>query len=163
MISKKPYSIVQLLALLFCAWQAKDIYYSWSDTPFLRGGLLTFVIWIIPAATYWMMPRHQKDDVRPWSFELMCAAVVISVIGMIGSVNVVKHVALALAVWSLTPIHWGTVPWLVTCLAWMPAAAYFLKGFQLNHVIAGRVILAVSGAVWGVVYLYFLEDRNDER
>jgi hypothetical protein len=151
--------IAEILCLLFCAWAADDLLISWGGTPFLRFGGLTFIIWILPLITYLLLPTTRERKVHTI---LLAIAVVLAIVGIIGSVNVISHVALALACWAFTPLLLYTIPWLITAVSWMPAVGYIFREFSPSHVVTGRVLLAVLGAVWGIVVIYY-GTKEDEK
>lgn len=132
--SKKPHRassasgrtarLLPWLVLLYCAWQAVDLWTAWTSHSPEAWGWLIFAIWSLPAIRGLAMAEGRD---RP-QVSLLTAAVLLAFLGQLTWLNCLQHVALALAIvaWR-QPLRWQR-GWLAVSFLWMPAFGWLVEG-----------------------------------
>ena len=138
---------VELAVVAYCTWESIDVIATWINTPFLRWGWLTFGLWIFPVLYYWSFPSKKEKQTTPI---FLWVGLAITFLGVIVSLNALKHIGLAFAILGLLPWSWWLLIWFVTASTWMPALAYFAKVLPLTVVIIGRIAAAIIGMTAGL-------------
>ncbi|GAB4235229.1 MAG: hypothetical protein Tsb0021_14710 [Chlamydiales bacterium] len=151
--SKRRIFVIDILSLLFCIWQSSGLIDVWDAHPHMKGGFLAFIIWLTPLGFYWSYPSlYTKEPSRL----LLIAGVMVTTIGMLGSLNALRYLGLALAFIGMTPLSWVHLFWLISAFSWMSAMAYFLRFLTPQEVWAIRMVLSTSGAALTSLYFYYL-------
>jgi len=126
--------------IAYCTWQSADLVLAWRHAPFDRGGWLSFLIWLCPAA--WAVARRPAPDHEPlW---LTGPALLLAIAGSVADVNAVSYLALALAAGALVPRSKRCWLWLAGALVWMPALGWVLQGMRPEAVMVLRWAIAIS-------------------
>ena len=144
-----PSSLVfRFFVLAYCLWQAADLIDTWRWHAAESWGWLLFGIWLVPAVVGAI--RGRGED-RPQT-GLLVAALVFALIGQITWLNVLQHVALALAIAGWRQPVRGQWVWLAAAVLWMPASGWLLARFAGGWEMVLRFggIVAVSGCVMAV-------------
>lgn len=131
-----------LVALGLCLWSAANLRDIWAADVFSRGSGWLFLLWLAPL-TLVIVRDAQLRQWRP-DFLMLIMSLVATVIGIVGSLNIARHVALGLALGgqsSPIPIKWV---WLAGMLTWLPATGWLAKDIPGNGWPLRCVILAVS-------------------
>ena len=76
--------------------------------------------------------------------------------GIIGSLNTLQYVGLALALAGFLPWFWNMIIWILCSVSWMPALAWLGSHGFPAYVLALRLILAIASASW----IIFIMKRN---
>lgn len=132
--------LTELAVIGYCGWQALDLPVAWWSTPSLNYAWVAFVIWSIPIVLFYHEHRPQ--------YPLLALAIVTSLIGVLGSLNVFQHIGLVFALASLVPFTWHSVFWMITGVSWMPAFAWLTINFP-----TWQILFQWSLAASGVVFL----------
>lgn len=149
MKSVRP-SLIELAVVAFCIWQAYDLPSDWVSFPFLRLSWLSFVIWFLPIPIYWIFPINSQTERRTTPI-LFWIALILSVLGMLGSLHALQHLGVAFALMGLVSWTWWSFIWLASCVSWMPAMSYFASNLSLDLVLIARVIVAFIGMTAALV------------
>ncbi len=94
--------------------RSSSLYTAWRDAPLERLSWLVLLLWMFPI--FYGFRRHAVGS-QSWAFVV---SVGLTLAGTVGSLNVLCHVGLAVALSGLvrpSPAYW---PWLITAVAWMP-------------------------------------------
>lgn len=139
----RPY-LLELLIVIYCVWSARDL--SWQASPYMRGGTLAFIIWGFPVAfglaydAFMQLPHRM-------TVLLLAIGLLLSFIGVLGDLNALRYLGLALALAGLLPFSWPMLIWIPSAASWMPASGYFLSSLPLPLVVTGEVAIALIGTV----------------
>ena len=140
-------SLTEAAILLYCVWMALDLPQSWVSTPSVRYAWIAFFLWLTP----WMWVVGRKiffDEEKGSTLLLLGLAVVSALAGFIGSLHILNHFGLALALAGMLPWSWQQMIWLLSSISWTPALGYMTKHFELTQQLALQISLAASGSVW---------------
>lgn len=148
MNKKNSPALVEFAVIAYCTWVSIDVVPSWINTPFQRFGWLAFCIWIFPVLYYWSFPGKKEKQTTPFFLWLGLA---LTLTGVLGSLNALKHVGLTVAIMGLLPWSWMLLIWLMTALTWMPALSYFARYLPLYTVIIGRILVSLFGMAVGLI------------
>ncbi|MDP1835578.1 MAG: hypothetical protein Q8K75_06560 [Chlamydiales bacterium] len=149
-------SPLEAAILAYCVWQASDLPVSWLTAPAVKYAWIAFIIWCLPAfwhIGYCILNEKPKGS-QPW---LLGAAIVASLLGMLGSLNMLKHIGLALAIAGLIPFSLGVPIWVGTALAWLPGFGWMIKGLPFVVIPIIQIVIASIGTV-----VMFLTSRRTE-
>jgi hypothetical protein len=73
----------------------------------------------------------------------------LSLLGALGSLNVLQHAGLALSLAGLMPWRWGHALWLAAAASWMPVCGWALgRHFAVEVVPLARMGIAAAGVLW---------------
>lgn len=78
---------------------------------------------------------------------LLGTAIVLSLMGTLGSLNVLRHVGLAFALAGMVPFSLITMLWLVTGISWLPALGWIVKGLPFGLIPFIQIGLASVGSL----------------
>jgi hypothetical protein len=145
--------LVDLVSWLFCAFLSHSIIQDWTGFPLLHWSMASFCIWLIPIFVYWFYPYAQKP--RHSNPMLLGAGVLLSLLGLLGELNILKHLGLALASVGLIPWSNKQLIWLLTAVAWLPATAYLLRSFSFDLVIVLRLLIVTISALTSISVLFY--------
>lgn len=135
--------LAPIAILLYCAFQARSLLTDWGASPFMRFGSLAFIFWGWPFVWYSI-----KREAAP-NAPLLIFALITSLAGVLGSLNALTHIGLALALLGTAPPSLLLIPWLFTAITWIPATAYFAKPLAPHLVTILRLIFASIGGTIG--------------
>ena len=159
MAAARP-SVVGMAVCLYCGWQCADLLRAWGHAPLERFAWVALLIWCAPVA--WMWPRGSEHDAEAQGCPaLLGLGLCLALAGALGSLNVIQHVGLALAIGGLLPWSGKRVFWLASAVSWMPVFGWLAgrcAGLDAPHVLVVRLLLAASVAA-GTVYAL----RRDRR
>lgn len=135
-------SWIELAVLGYCLIQARDLPSSWWTAPAVRWGWIAFIVWLLPVILYTATSIIQERTKETTSI-FFISAIVASLVGTMGSLNILKHGGLALAFAGMLPFSWPVLLWLPASIAWMPGFGWLMKSipFQLIFVVQ----LAITG------------------
>ncbi len=140
--------------LLAALWQAAGIWADLRHSPYLAGGVAALLLWMTPVAVWWGWPGP-----RPWrrgpGMAFGWAALAALAVGATGDLNVLRHLALALAVAALWNWRPERLVWLAGAVVWLPAAGWLVSrlGLASGTVMAlrwGAAVLLAAGGIWSV-------------
>lgn len=143
-----------LLILLYCGWNARELLTSWQGRVEI-GGSIAFLLWILPIVDTWLI---RKKVIQP-NISMLMMALVISLIGVLGSVNLVKYIGFAAALASFVPFTWMALPWWLSMLTWTSAFGWFSLHFFPHQAQVIRCVIALFASIW---MIYFLRKKRDE-
>lgn len=159
-MKKRIPSPLEIMIILFSAWQSASLFLSWRGAHVLeRHAWIAFLIWIIPIALYRFGPDFSASA-KPTNPIILGAALIATVLGMMGSLNALTYLGFAFALSALVPLSWQHLLWIPLAIAWMPSFGYFAKNFFPHYVLLGRIFLA--GASCLVFFTPCKEVKTDE-
>lgn len=137
---------IELAVLAYCGWQARDL--DWMSTPAVRWGGLAFVLWCLPVL--WNQTLAiRSEQVKGYTMPLLLLAVICSLVGSLGSLRVLTHVGLALALAGILPFSAAQLIWLATAVAWMPAFGWLARSLALGtiHLLQFGIVAVGTGVL----------------
>jgi hypothetical protein len=135
-------SLIEVAILLYCGWMASDLPHSWISTPAVRYEWVAFVIWASTCLCYMVfMPKGSTPL-------FLGLAVVCSLVGSIGSLHILNHLGLALAIAGMLPFSGPQVVWLASFVSWTPALGWFAKLLSPPQEFTLQVLIAIIGSLW---------------
>lgn len=143
------------LALGYCIWQSQNLLSAWQSSYYDRNGWIAILIWMIPVGLALLNPRHGRATPRTQAVFLM-AALAITCLGQLGSMNVIRNAGLALALVGIawrSPLHGF---WLLAGLSWTPAFGWLASKLSPDHVLPARLIVATCGTIAFFVGLHIM-------
>lgn len=143
-----------LLILLYCGWNARELLTSWQGRVEI-GGSIAFLIWILPILDTWLI---RKKIVYP-NIPLLIGALVISLGGVLGSVNFVKYIGFATALAAFIPFTWKAVPWWISMITWTSAFGWFSLHYFAEQAQIIRCVIALLASIW---MIFILRKKRDE-
>lgn len=140
-------SLIEVAILLYCGWMARDLPQSWVSTPSVRYAWIAFFIWLTP--WMWVVGRQISADEEKSSTPLLLGFAVVSTLaGSIGSLHILNHFGVALALTGMLPWSWQQMIWLLSSISWTPALGYMTKHFEPVQQLALQISLAAFGGIW---------------
>lgn len=134
---------VEAAVLVYGVVGALDLLKAWSHSPIERFGWVALLVWVAPVV--WL--RRRTGGGSPGRPAMLGAAVALGFVGAVGSLNVLQHAGLAVAVMSVTPVRGICWVWLVAAVSWTPLLGWALKGLPVAVIPAVRLLVALMGAV----------------
>ena len=145
-------SPIEVLILGYCLWQASDLVSSWLTAPAERYAWIAFIIWCIPVVWY-VARTMQKQETKQSTPELLGVAIATSLIGGLGSLNILEHIGLALAFAGMLPFRWPNTVWIATALSWLPSFGWMIKILPFALIPIIQIGLAAFGT--GCLFYYW--------
>lgn len=140
--------LTPLAIVAYCAWRAGDLATAWRVSTYDNLGWLAFLVWLVPIGLARLVgPR--PAEIFPLANRFGTFALLVSLLGTLGSINLLHHFGLALALAALLPgfgiWHW---PWLLAAVSWMPAAGWLGKDLSAAQLSMVRLAVPIAtGAV----------------
>jgi hypothetical protein len=137
--------------ILFCAYGCQDLLDAWRDSPFDSLGWIALSVWGLPLL---VLRREEWEEGGGRegggaSPALLGAGLGMSLLGALGSLNVLQHAGLALSLAGLLPWRWGHAPWLAAAVSWMPVFGWALgQRCAVEAVPLARMGVAAAGVLW---------------
>lgn len=154
-------SIIGIVICFYCAWQSCELVQSWMRSPYDRFGWIAFLIWFTPVIFFWLRQK-QLPDPPPQGRPVYLGLGILSVfIGSIGSLHVLEHMGLAIAIVGLMPFSRLEPIWIFSALSWMPAFGWLSGRFFPECAHLARFILAIVPA--GMMLYGHLRKKADGR
>ncbi|MEW6159417.1 MAG: hypothetical protein AB1813_18475 [Verrucomicrobiota bacterium] len=126
--------------LVYCAWQARDLLSAWRHSPFDAFGWVIFLIWLIPAAAGAFAVTRTRFNLL-----MATAALVLSFVGELGSLNFLKYWGLASALAAWGRFSWAHCLWWISAAAWMPFFGWMTSAIFPEGMFVARFIVVVIG------------------
>jgi hypothetical protein len=140
--NSKPFPLVELAILAFCAWLSRDLLNAWQHSPHDKFGWLALLIWLLPLG--WRLWRKENLAASVW---FLGAAIITGAVGELSEFHFLGHAALAFSLAAWLPLSPWLAVWLATALSWMPVLGWELGGFSGGAVLFSRLVLALAGVV----------------
>lgn len=103
--------------------------------------LVLIILWVLPVLFFWLVTTIAYNP----PFWLMGAALVLSIIGIITELNILKDFALATAIASFLPFSFINLIWLLGSFFWIPSSGWILSQINLNsHIVQIVAIVIVT-------------------
>lgn len=134
--------IPALLILLYCGWNALELITSWQGGVEI-GGSIAFLFWLLPVIDYWLIRRKVATP----NTVMLIIALSFSLLGVLGSVNVVKYFGFALAIASFIPFNWFNLIWIGSMLTWTPAFGWFSLHYFPHQAQIVRCVIALLASI----------------
>ncbi len=135
-------SLITLLICAYCVLCSLDLVETWLSSSSIPVGAGAFVLWLSPVAVFWCSRMEGSPPEVPDRPILLGLALFFSFIGGVGSLRVLSHAGLALAVGSLMPASGAHLLWLSSSPAWMPALDWLGGRFFVEYTTVARILLA---------------------
>jgi hypothetical protein len=138
--------LIEVGVLLYCLWQSTVLFRSWGDSPLDYGDWIPFLIWCSPVIIYWLFFGHFKPRLEP-SYWLIGGAILMTLLGALGSLNAANYFGFALAIAALIPPQFFVLAWICLAVSWMPLLGWFATYYVLPvDLFIFRIILSCLGA-----------------
>jgi hypothetical protein len=148
-------SPIAMIVNIFCIWEARELTSAWDAHPLMKGTPLAFLIWLAPIIFYYI---NSKKGYASCSTFFLYLALLTTAVGMMGELNILKHLGVAFSLASLIPPSFSSAVWLVTSITWMSMSAYFMRGFDFDVVMLLRLSTVTLASLWCMISMY-----NDSR
>jgi hypothetical protein len=148
-------SFIAFAIIIYCAWNASELLDSWWGAPYEHFSWILLLIWCFPIILFWFpgSPFHtSKPTCEPI---LLGLALIVSLIGVLGSLHAVEYLGFALALASLIPWSLKLIGWVISSLGWMPVLGWLGSHYFSQAVFIVRaciVILGVASALYTLKY-----------
>lgn len=126
---------------MYCAIQSRELLEAWQHSGYDRYGWLILLLWTLPI----FMPRlfaHQHAVTEKQTMIMMPVALLFTIVGLTGSLRVLQHVGLAIALAGWVPFSLIQGAWLVSAIAWMPAFGWIGSRLFSGYIFPARLLLA---------------------
>ncbi len=137
---KRPY-LITLLILIYCMINAADLIPTWVVSATDALGAAALLLWSSPVLVFWGLHFSSPGEIRERPV-ILGLALLSSFAGMLGSLHVLGHAGLALALGALLPRMAFHTVWLACAIAWMPAFDWLGGRFFPDYVSLVRIVLA---------------------
>lgn len=136
----KP-SLVQLLIACFCLSRCYDLVVFWQTADNAEyWGWVIFLLWLVPLGLTWILYIQASSERRFFPALSICG-LIMSTLGMLGSLNVLEHMGFACASAALMPWSAYTLLWLIGSVCWMPAFTWLSGHLMPTYSFIGRCLL----------------------
>lgn len=112
----------------------------WAADVYARGAGIIFLLWLVPAIVVcigdWRRNAWRMDAGLLWLSLALC------LVGVVGSLNIARHLALAFALAGATRSAPRKLVWLVGAFSWLPATGWLARDIPGNGLPLRIVILA---------------------
>ncbi len=136
-----------LLVLAVAVLSAWNLWAIWSSDVYARGGAIFMLLWLVPLV--YVVIKESRSTRESSDFFLLVLSLLGCLIGWVGSLNVAKHVGLALAFGGLARPHLFKYAWLLGAFAWLPATGWLAHATPVNGWPLRTVLLVLSlGISW---------------
>lgn len=149
--------LIAFAILLFNALLSYTLFMTWKDAPIEKLTWIAFLIWTFPIFAYWFKFKDLNTTQSKGNTILLGLSLLFAFFSIIGSINALAYIGLALALTALVPWSWSHLPWFLTSASWMPALGWFythlfpsLTPFWLW---GGRIAVALAGTL-GMLYAF---------
>ena len=151
--------LVGIAICVYCMWQSINLLYAWTCSPYDRFGWVSFLIWCAPVFLFWT--RQSKIcHISPARPIFLALGLFFAFHGLAGSIHVLQHIGLALAVAGLMPSVRLSLLWLFSSLSWMPALGWLSGRFFPDYVQVVRFSMVIFPAFWMVYNIYHTPRRQ---
>ncbi|WOO42024.1 hypothetical protein [Rubellicoccus peritrichatus] len=150
---KSSLLIIAIAIIAFSCWQARDLFEIWQSDVYARLAPLCFALWLLAGLVSIISKR--KD----WKPEILnlSLAIIVTLIGVIGSLNILKQIGFGLALAGLIPFSAYKYIWVIGIPSWLPATGW-LAATQLN---LGPLWLRLPALMLSLVILIPLFGRRN--
>lgn len=139
------------IVLFFAALSSWQLFYHWSRNRVEGNSWILFIIWLLPLLRY-RFTCIKERIFGEWNFPLLYASIVLTFLGIIGSLNTLCYIGMALSLMSPLPPLKGVYLWGITSILWMPASAWVGLWYFPSYYFLARVVLLAICSV-GLTYL----------
>jgi len=142
-----------LVVVAWCAVQSDGLLLAWRTSPFDYLGWVALLLWCLPLVSQCLRPDLEFEPGRI-EYCLMGAALLVSLLGSMTSLNALKYLGLALAIVALHRWSPANILWFLGAAGWMPAFGYFAARSiplaapaNLYLTLALRVVIALGAVI----------------
>lgn len=153
-------SMIETLALCFALSLQLNLIDSWLYSPLEHGSWVPFLIWVLPILLYRLGFVGASHE--PSCATLMVIGVVSLLVGVAGSVNIIKNVGLAFVLAGFVPwthAHWI---WLASAVSWMRILGWLGSYYVEGNVFFVRLAIAIPASLVLFVALQKREAAHHE-
>ncbi|WP_165498794.1 hypothetical protein [Chlorobium sp. N1] len=132
---------------LWSLWQARDLLGAWQHSGYDRYGWLVLLVWCAPLFIFRLSGKPQ-NIAESQDMRMLPIALLLTLAGQIGSLHILQHAGLAVALASWLPFSPLQLLWTLSALTWMPAYGWIGSRLFYEHILTARMLPAVmiSGA-----------------
>lgn len=131
-----------LAALGLGIFAASNLPSIWRADVYARGAGFIFLLWLVPLI--WVAVRdYRAGKLRPDPL-VFTLSFLACIVGILGSLNIARHVALGLALGGQTSSNVWKWLWLAGMLSWLPATGWLTRDLPGNGLPIRCTILALS-------------------
>jgi len=130
---------------LYCAIQSRELLDVWFRSGYDRFAWLILLLWILPI----VIPRllgHTSTVPEKQSLIMMPVALLLTLIGQVGSLHIVQHTGLAIALASWVPFSLYQGLWIASAITWMPSFGWIGSKFFYGNIFPIRLLLVGTAA-----------------
>jgi len=144
-MKRSPYLLLAAI-FVYCILNMIPLSKAWFFAPMELYGWLAFLIWASPVAIYWILKVQRKLEPHPWNSVIYGLAIFFMLFGELTTLNALKYIGVAFAVFGLVPFYWGLFVWLVGAFCWMPVFGWIGSYTLPQFVLPMRLFLALVTA-----------------
>ncbi len=122
---------------LYAGWNTRSILDAWQHSPFDHWDGPAWIVWMIPVG----ISLYAKKEVRiAW----LGTALALTLGGALLDLNLLKHLAFAIACAGLTAPRSTFWIWLPAAVTWMPALGWLFSKYDWDPTEVGLLRLALA-------------------
>ncbi|KZK73920.1 hypothetical protein EKD00_08630 [Chlorobium phaeovibrioides] len=137
----------RLAITLWCIWQARDLLAAWEHSGYDQYGWIALLVWCLPVFMSGTSALLGAGS-RQYGTAMLTAALLLALLGQAGSLHILQHAGLALALASWIPFSPHQLLWLLSSISWMPAFGWIGSRLFFGHILPARLLLALTAAGW---------------
>lgn len=147
--------LIAFAILAFNIWNSQTLITTWIDAPIEAWTWIAFLIWTLPIFVFWYAFANAEVELSTGNTLLLGLSLLAAFLSIIGSINALAYIGLALSLASFVPWNFAHLLWIMTSASWMPALGWFysrlLPSASPLFLLSGRIFLAIVGA-FGMYY-----------
>lgn len=156
----QSFPLINVALVLFAGWASSDLFRSWLMAPYERYAWIVFLIWLLPIFCYLVLALFTKQKFFFTSVWIPTMALLLTLLGSIGSINTLCYAGLAFALGSLMPWQTSLLFWLFCSISWMPLFGWIGSHYLETYTLAIRIFLASLGTITACLILLSPKQRN---
>lgn len=153
---------MQFLALfLFALISSSDLFMAWGGRGVQKNDWIFFLLWILPVAFFAATSIRRKKLPVINRYPLLLSLFFVF-FGVIGSLNTLSYIGLALAFLSPLPLSMAVIIWAVSSLLWMPLSTWIGLWYFPQYLSIGKLLLLGVCSTGAVISLHQIDKRRIE-
>ncbi len=135
-------SAVLIPVFIYLTISCFDLYHAWTTDPFNKTGFWAFCVWLIPAIILIFDIKIRSDEANINQI-VLSISIIFCMIGSLGDLNVLQHVAFSLAVASISKNKLTLILTLIASICWMPVLGWVGNNYLALNLDWIRIPIAV--------------------
>lgn len=147
--------LVALAIIVYCGWNSSGLISDWQHDPLAASSWIILLFWLNPAVVSRIAGTPLSIPTAYCNTTLLTLALMVSLLGVMGSLNALKYASFAIAIGGLLPWSWGSCLWILSALSWMPALGWLGAHTSPSAILPMRftfVVLGTSAALAALAY-----------